>query len=276
MEGLHSLPNMSFSSQVPATPGFAYKNNHHLVPGRGLQVREQCLHRLHPDRLASAWARWNQPGSRGNSLRVGSFHELRLAGAGDARVFLIPRRRPTTTSSAAWAGRAMSTPKAVPKRHLAHMVDLAYGLMKRSGPPRVFEIMDYSQGVMVEGNSDLTRDVVQRFLRRHARCHRLCQRLYPVSHLHSAGQTAADLLRLLPCARTQRRNRSRPISASWPASNQNRPYFLLMHVRQHSNIKKVKSILDRLGPEFKVVPLDVFLKMAGEQPTFQERFLEKE
>jgi hypothetical protein len=34
----------------------------------------------------------------------------------------------------------------------------------------------------------------------------------------------------------------------------------------------VKSILDRLGPEFEVVPMDVFLKMAGQDPTFQERY----
>jgi len=56
------------------------------------------------------------------------------------------------------------------------------------------------------------------------------------------------------------------------ALNTARPYFLLMHVRQSSSVKRVKSILDRLGPEFEVVPLDIFLKMAGEQPTFVERF----
>jgi hypothetical protein len=36
----------------------------------------------------------------------------------------------------------------------------------------------------------------------------------------------------------------------------------------------VKGILDRLGPEFEVVPLDVFLTLAGKAPTYQERFLE--
>jgi len=56
--------------------------------------------------------------------------------------------------------------------------------------------------------------------------------------------------------------------------NTKRPYFLLMHVRQYSNVKRVKSILDRLGPEFEVLPLDIFLKMAGEQPTFVERYRE--
>jgi len=48
-----------------------------------------------------------------------------------------------------------------------------------------------------------------------------------------------------------------------------------MHVRQWSDISRVKSILDQLGPEFKVVPLDVFMKMAGEKPTFENRMLER-
>ena len=59
------------------------------------------------------------------------------------------------------------------------------------------------------------------------------------------------------------------------AINSKRPYFLLVHVREYSNVKRVKSILDKLGPEFELVPLDIFLKMAGHTPTFQERFLKK-
>jgi hypothetical protein len=54
--------------------------------------------------------------------------------------------------------------------------------------------------------------------------------------------------------------------------NAKRPYFLLMHVRESSDVARVKSILGRLGPEFEVVPLDVFLKMAGMQPNFEQRF----
>jgi len=46
-------------------------------------------------------------------------------------------------------------------------------------------------------------------------------------------------------------------------------------VRESSNVKRVKSILDKLGPDFSLVPLDIFLKMAGREPTFKERFLQK-
>ena len=46
-----------------------------------------------------------------------------------------------------------------------------------------------------------------------------------------------------------------------------------MHVRQWSDIKRVKRVLDELGPDFELVPLDIFMKMAGEQPTFKTRYL---
>ncbi|MEO8167929.1 MAG: hypothetical protein ABI623_06765 [bacterium] len=57
--------------------------------------------------------------------------------------------------------------------------------------------------------------------------------------------------------------------------NKARPYFLLVHIREWSDIVRVKGILDKLGPEFAIVPLDVFLKMAGENPSFTERYLYK-
>ena len=59
------------------------------------------------------------------------------------------------------------------------------------------------------------------------------------------------------------------------AINAKRPYFLLVHVREWSDVRRVKGILDRLGAGFEVVPLDLFLAMAGEKPTFEERFLQR-
>ena len=59
------------------------------------------------------------------------------------------------------------------------------------------------------------------------------------------------------------------------AMNPKRPYYLLVHVREWSDVARVKGILDKLGPGFEVVPLDVFLTMAGKTPTFRERFLER-
>jgi len=46
-------------------------------------------------------------------------------------------------------------------------------------------------------------------------------------------------------------------------------------VREWSDITRVKSILDRLGQEFEVAPMDVFLKTAGNDFIFKENLLDK-
>jgi hypothetical protein len=271
VEGLHTLPNMSFSSQVPATPGFVFKNNHRLVPGKtykpGKNVYIACIQ---TDGIGLG--AWNQPG-RGEIPYAWEVSMNYVWMAPAMLEYFYSQATANDYFIGCLGGPGYVYPKAVPKEHLPHMVELAYGLMKRLDL-NLFEIMDYSEGVMVEGNSDLTREVVKAFyegmpdaigfVNGYTQSHTftvkdkraLISYDYYLAPECSEEQVAADLNELA-------------------GINKNRPYFLLMHVRQSSNIKKVKSILDRLGPEFKPVPLEIFMKMAGEQPTYAERFLEK-
>jgi hypothetical protein len=268
VEGLHTLPNMSFSSQVPATPGFAFKNNPHLEPGRsyepGNKVYISCIQ---TDGIGLG--AWTQPG-RGELPYA---WEVSMNYSWLAPVMLeyfYSQATPNDYFIGCLGGPGYVYPKAVPPRYLPKMVDLAYDLMKRLDLS-VFEIMDYSEGVMVEGNSDLTREVVDAFYRGmpgaigfvngYVQSHTFSVRDkrplvsydYYLAPEVSEEQAAADIEELA-------------------ALNKARPYYLLMHVRQSSTIKRVKSILGRLGPDFEVVPLDIFLKMAGEHPTFAERY----
>jgi len=55
--------------------------------------------------------------------------------------------------------------------------------------------------------------------------------------------------------------------------NSERPYFLLVHVRETSDVSRVKSICDKLGPDYEVIPLEIFIKMAAENPNFKERYM---
>ncbi|MDZ7333243.1 MAG: hypothetical protein ONB31_14810, partial [candidate division KSB1 bacterium] len=133
--------------------------------------------------------------------------------------------------------------------------------------------MDYSEGATVEGNTELTRRVVDAyyenmpeaigFVNGYAPAYTFTCRDgrplisydYYLSPTIPESEAVADLQEL---ARV----------------NSARPYFLLVHVRESSDVKRVKGILDKLGSEFEVVPLDIFMKLAGNQPTFKERFLE--
>jgi hypothetical protein len=270
VEGLHSLPNMSFSSQVPATPGFVFKNNHNLVPGKSYRPEKKVyISCIQTDGIGLG--AWNQPG-RGELPYA---WEVSMNYSWLAPVMLeyfYSQATPNDYFIGCLGGPGYVYPKAVPPQRLPEMVNLAYGLMKKLDL-RVFEIMDYSEGVMVEGNSDLTHEVVDAFYRGmpdaigfangYVQSHTFAVRDkrplvsydYYLAPECSEEQVTADLEELAEL-------------------NRIRPYFLLIHVRQSSNIKRVKSILGRLGGDFEVVPLDIFMKMAGEQPTFKERYRE--
>ncbi len=270
VEGLHSLPNMSFSSQIPASPNFHYKNNPHLVAGKSYQPEKKVyVTCIQTDGIGLG--AWNQPG-RGE---IPYAWEVSMNYSWLAPVMLecfYSQATPNDFFVGGLGGPGYVYPKAVPPKHLPKMVALSYELMKKIDL-NVFEIMDYSEGVMVEGNSDLTREVVDAFYQGMPDAIGFING-YVQSHTFAIQDKRAllsyDYYLAPDCAEAEVVADLEELAEL----NKIRPYFLVMHVRQYSNIKRVKSILDQLGPAFEVVPLDIFLKMAGEQPTFAERFRE--
>jgi hypothetical protein len=268
VEGLHTLPNMSFSSQVPATPDFPFKNNPHLESGRSYQpgnkVYVACIQ---TDGIGLG--AWTQPG-RGELPYA---WEVSMNFSWLAPVMLeyfYSQATPNDYFIGCLGGPGYVYPKAVPPRYLPKMVDLAYDMMKRLNL-RVFEIMDYSEGVMAEGNSDLTREVVDAFYRGMPEAIGFVNG-YVQSHTFAVrGQRPLVSYDYYLAPEVSEEQAVGDIE-ELAALNRERPYYLLMHVRQSSTIKRVKSILARLGSDFEVVPLDIFLKMAGEHPTFSERY----
>ena len=171
------------------------------------------------------------------------------------------------------SGPGYMYPKAVPPKLLPPLIAEAKKDMDVLDLD-VFEIMDYSEGATVEGNPDLTRDIVDAyykgmpnaigFVNGYAPAFTFTSKDgkpfisfdYYLASEPSEADAAADLEELAKI-------------------NSKRPYFLLVHVREYSDVKRVKGIFGRLGSDFEVVPLDVFLKLAGKAPTFEERFLER-
>jgi hypothetical protein len=268
VEGLHTLPNLSFSSQVPATPGFVFKNSHNIEPGRTDRPEKRVyIACIQTDGVGLG--AWNQPG-RGE---IPYAWEVLMNNSWLAPVMLeyfYTQATPNDYFIGCLGGPGYVYPKAVPPQHLPKMIDLAYGLMKKLDL-KVFEIMDYSEGVMVEGNSDLTRAVVDAFYRGMPEAIGFVNG-YVQSHTFTVKDKRPLVSYDYYMAPEAPEEQVADDLEELARLNTVRPYFLLMHVRQSSSVKRVKSILDRLGPEFEVVPLDIFLKMAGEQPTFVERY----
>jgi hypothetical protein len=57
--------------------------------------------------------------------------------------------------------------------------------------------------------------------------------------------------------------------------NPRRPYFLPVHVRENNNVQRMKEIVSRLGPEFRIVPPREFMMLAGQRPTMTTRYLDE-
>lgn len=271
VEGLNTLPNLSFNHQIPFSHGFKIKNNHHIEAGKeyvpGKKAYISCVQ---TDGIGiGAWLR---PG-RGEIPYAWEVIMNYVWLAPGLLEYFYTMATPNDYFIGCLSGPGYMYPKAVPPELLPGLIDRAYDLMKLLDL-RVFEIMDYSEGATVEGNTELTQNVVDAyyegmpdaigFLNGYAPAFTFTCREgrplisydYYLSPTRPEADAVADLEEL---ARI----------------NQERPYFLLIHVRESSDVKRVKDILDKLGDEFELVPLDIFLKMAGKNPTFKERFLER-
>lgn len=271
VEGLHTLPNLSFSSLVPATPGFQYKNNHSIRPGKDYTPNNKVyISCIQTDGIGLG--AWLKPG-RGEIPYAWEVLMNYVWMAPAMAEYFYTMATPNDYFIGCLSGPGYMYPKAVPPDLLPPLIAKSREFMKVLDL-RVFEIMDYSEGATVEGNTNLPKRVVDEyykgmpeaigFVNGYSPSHTFTVRGgipfmsydYYLSPTRPEADAVADLQEL---ARI----------------NIKRPYFLLMHVRESSDIKRVKGILDKLGSEFEVVPLDVFLTMAGKRPTFQERFLDK-
>jgi hypothetical protein len=265
VEGLHTLPNLSFSAQVPVTPGYTFRNNHHADPARKAEkkVYVTCIQ---TDGIGLG--SWLRPGRGEIPYAWEVLMNYTWMAPGMAEYFYT-MATPNDYFIGCLSGPGYLYPKAVPRHLLTQLITKAREQMKVLDL-RVFETMDYSEGATVEGNTDLPRSVIDMyydgmpeaigFVNGYAPSYTFAVRDgrpfvsydYYLSPTRPEADAAADLEEL---ARV----------------NAKRPYFLLVHVRESSDIKRVEGILDRLPAEFEVVPLDQFLTKAGKDPTFEER-----
>lgn len=269
VEGLNSLPNLSFSAQIPVSPGFVFRNNHHVKPGEKLHPQQKVyVSCLQTDGMGLG--AWLKPGRGEIPYAWECLMNYTWMAPGMAEYF-YSTATPNDYLIGCLSGPGYLYPKAVPPALLEKLIAMARDQMKTLDL-RVFETMDWSEGDEVEGNTDLPKKVIDMyfdgmpdalgFVNGYGAGYTFAVKNgrpfvsfdYYLSPHRPEAEAVADLQELA-------------------AVNQKRPYFLLVHVREYSDVKRVKGILDKLGPEFEVVPLDVFLTMAGAQPTFEERVL---
>ncbi len=272
VDGLHTLPNTSFLYRVPPTPGFKFRNNHNVRPGTAY-VPEKKVYVALVQTDGLGIGAWVKPG-RG-SIPYAWEVSMKFQYMSPAMMeYFYSQSTPNDYFIGCLSGSSYMYPKAFPRKWLPKEIEKAKSLMD-SLDLKVFEIMDYSADKTEAGNNELTKEIVDAyyagmpgaigFLNGYFASHTFTVRDkrpfisydYYLSAEKPEAEAAADLEELATL-------------------NSDRPYFLLVHVRENSDVARVKSICDKLGPAFEVVPLDLFLKLAGEKPTFREKYLESD
>jgi len=269
VEGLNTFPNFSFTTKTPTSPGFKFVNNHHVVPGNaytpGKKVYLTCIQ---TDGLGlGAWVR---PG-RGEIPYAWEVTINWLWMCPTVLEYYYSSATPNDFFIGALSGPGYMYPKAIPPKLLPRIVAMA-DEMDRKLDLNVFETMDYSQGATVVGNTELPDYVMDAYYQNMPDAIGFANGYAPAFTFDNrGGRPFISFDYYLPEDRPEA-DCARDLE-ELARINAKRPYFLLIHVREWSDIARVKAILDRLGPDFEDVPLDVFMKLAGTQPTFQNRSL---
>lgn len=270
MEGLNTLPNASFSQQIPVSPGYKYRNNHSVGEDEVLEAQPMVyIACIQTDAIGIG--AWLEPG-RGEIPYAWEV-TMNWSWLFPAQMqFFFDTATPNDYFIGALSGPGYMYPKPIPRTKHKALIAEARNLMEGLDL-RVFEIMDYSEGNRYFGNIDLTKEVIDAyyqempnaigFINGYGPAHTndlrdgvpLMSYDYYLSPTRPEDDAVDDLTELINL-------------------NPARPYFLLMHVRESSDIKRVKNILDRLGPDVEVIALDRFLKLAASNPTFTSRHLE--
>lgn len=268
MEGLHNLPNVSFSSQIPLTPDFKFTNPGHLKPDGDYRPKKKVyIAAVATD--AMGIGSWTKPG-RGKIPYAWQVLMNWVWMNPPVLQYFYEDRTPNDYFIGGLTGPGYMYPKAIPAGKFPGLMQTAGTLMDELDL-HIMEIMDYSEGNRHMGNTDLTKEVVDAYYKAFpkalgfingygvARTYDLRGTQPMISYDYylevkrPVEEAAADLEELMQL-------------------NPQRPYFLLMHVRELNTVEKVNAIFNRLSEDVEVVPLDVFLKMSATEKTYRTRF----
>jgi len=269
VEGLHSLPNMSFNHQIPLTKNYRFKNHHNVRPGKKyIPQKKVYISFIQTDCLGLG--AWTEPG-RGDIPYAWEV-TMNWSWLAPAMLqFFYDMATPNDYFIGSLSGPGYMYPKAIPPKMLPKVIQKAYSLMQTLDL-NVFETMEHSNYWQTDGvDDDLPKPVVDAYFDNMPGAIGFANGYRPA---HTFAVRNGRPFVSFDYYLSEKRDENEAVSDLEELANLNakRPYFLLVHVREWSDIERVKRILKKLGPEFQLVPLDIFMKMAGATPTFKTRY----
>ncbi len=265
ISGLHTLPNTSFNTQVALTPGFKFRNNPNIEEGKTYTPKQKVyLAAVQTDSLGIG--AWTRPG-RGSIPYAWQVTPNWLWMSPSVLEMFYDQATDNDLFIGGLSGPGYMYAKAIPRDALPTVIAKSREFMEALDL-NIFEFMDYSEGASIEGNPDLPQSLIDIYFKEMPDVAGFLNGYAPAyTFVHQDGRVLVSYDYYM----SEGRSEEEVVSDLQELSviNDKRPYFLLMHVRNWSDITRVKAVLDELGSEFEVVPLDVFLKMAAAEPTFE-------
>ncbi|MBS0630597.1 MAG: hypothetical protein JSS11_01685 [Verrucomicrobia bacterium] len=268
MEGLHNLPNVSFTCQIPLTPDFKFTNNHNIARDAKVVAQKKVyVAAVATDSMGIG--AWTKPG-RGKIPYTWQVLMNWVWMNPPALQYFYEDKTPNDYFIGGLSGPGYMYPKAIPAEKFPALMKDARDLMAQLDL-RVLEIMDYSEGNRHIGNTDLPKEVVDRYYHE-----------FPdvLGFINGYGTARTFDLRgdqpFISYDYYLDVNRPIPDAAAdleeMIQLNPGRPYFLLLHIRERNSVEKVTAILNSLSESVEVVPLDVFLRLAASAKTYQTHY----
>ena len=265
VSGLHTLPNTSFNTQVALSPGFTFQNHMNVKDGETYTSEKKVyIATVQTDSLGIG--AWTRPG-RGTIPYAWQVSPNWLWMSPSVLEMFYDQATPNDLFIGGLSGPGYMYAKAIPREALPTVIAKSREFMKTLDL-HIFEFMDYSEGASIEGNPDLPQSLIDTYFKEMPETIGFLNGYAPAyTFVHQDGRVLISYDYYMSEGRSEREVVTDLQELA--TINDKRPYFLLMHVRNWSDITRVKAVLDELGSEFEVVPLDVFLKMAATDPTFE-------
>jgi len=267
-DGLNTQPNTSFLIHIPVSPGFKFRNHHNIVKSKEyIPEKKIYLSFIQSDGIGIG--AWFEPG-RGSipyawevTMKLYKLSPVLLE-------YYYSQATPNDYFIGSLSGSSYMYPKAFPKKWLPAELKCAADLMEKLDL-NVFEIMDYSEGGNETCDNNLPKELVEEYYRSMPDVIGFING-YRASNTFTVRDKRPFISYDYYLAAEKPESEVVADLEELAAINSDRPYFLLVHVRESSDIARVKSIYGKLGGNIEIVPLYIFLRMAGENPTFKEYF----
>ncbi len=262
VEGLNTLPNMSFHHWIRLPRGYKFHSHHSNLKNLKLENKIYVAF-IQSDGLGIG--SWLRPG-RGQIPYGWEVNMYYYNYAPGILQYYYSQATPNDFFIGTLGGPSYMYPKAIPEKYRPTAIKMAAKLIKELDI-NMFEIFDASDSL----TRDLPKNIVDEYFKYMPNAIGFVNGYGPAhTFAMKDGRPFMSFDYYLPPTRTV--SEADADLKELATLNPKRPYFICFHVREYTDVKGVMDIMKPLGPEFKIVPIDEFLKLASMDPTFKTQY----